>query len=222
MNPPPPQPATEAAPSPPAASRRLRLPSWFGRAVFESLLIVFSLLLALALNDWAADRRMQGRVEEARGFFLQELQANRAALLRDDRLPHHQRLTGALNDFLAIERPAPADGARLARAFNRGINPAFFRDAVWRSVSGGEVMENMTPAEVFALADVYRMQEELSALNRSVYVTLLSTAQQPEDTTALRRQAQPIRAYMTDVVFSELELVRVYDAAIARLRAAQR
>ncbi len=66
-----PPPSPEAAPpARPSALRRWR--RWAPRAVFESLLIVFSVILALGLTNWAEDRRTEHRVAEMRQFLIAE------------------------------------------------------------------------------------------------------------------------------------------------------
>lgn len=65
------------------APRRIKLPSWWPRALAESLLIVFSVVLALAVSEWADGRRTAARVAEMRGFLIEEIRANRTLLTSD-------------------------------------------------------------------------------------------------------------------------------------------
>lgn len=61
----------------PSAVRRtaLRWRRWLPRALFESGLIIFSVVLALALTGWAEDRRMSRRADDMRGFLIEEMKA---------------------------------------------------------------------------------------------------------------------------------------------------
>lgn len=198
--------------APPVPDRRFRLPSWLGRAVFESLLIVFSLLLAVALNNWNEDRQVSERVEQTRAFFAQEVHGNRARLASEEYLPHHLRLhrelTAALN-----ARPAHGAAVRAAleETFRTGVHPFQPRDAVWRSASAGGLLGRMDPREVFALADIYRLQEELTSLNRAMYAALVTEDWDSEDPAVMRRRAGRLRMHLSDVTSMEGELLREYQ-----------
>jgi hypothetical protein len=71
--------STEAAPAVPRPRRwRRGLP----RVLVESALIVFSVLVALAVDEWRDSRRQRVRAEAALVAILSELEANRAAIER--------------------------------------------------------------------------------------------------------------------------------------------
>ena len=111
---------------------------WLPRAVFESVLIVFSVFLAMALSQWAEDRRTARRVDEARRFFAEEIALNCDRLTSLGLLPFHLKLSGEVQAALAADTPERAVDA----AFRRGVRPMIFRDAVWRSLSAGELRES--------------------------------------------------------------------------------
>src|SRR5262249_35976830 len=71
--------------------------NWGPPAAFQSVAIVFSILLALALNGWMENARTATRVAEARAAFVAEVRANRALLLSDAFMPHHRRMLEALS-----------------------------------------------------------------------------------------------------------------------------
>lgn len=207
----------------PVGPRRGWWPAWLGRAVFESLLIVFSLLLALALNNWNEDRQTANRVAETRTFFAEEIAANRARLSSDVILPHHRRLHRQLVQALGGPEPDPgAVSQALEAAFRTGIHPYVPRDAVWRSVSSGPLLAQMDPREVFALAGAYRVQEELTAVNRAMYATILAEDLEASDPRALRRRAQVVRSYLSDVTAIEAELEQSYGALLRVLERPRR
>lgn len=190
---------------------------WMPRAVFEALLITFGLIAALALNGWNEDRQRAERIAEARHFFVEELQANRAMLASDRVYPHHVRLRRALDGYLQAENPTEQDRARAFAAFKGGVHPALFRDAVWRSISMGDLLPHMKPREVFMLADIYRLQEELAIINRAVYAGLIEVDPGTRDPAEARKLAVRLSFYLGDVVAIEHELIAMYDEAIQRL-----
>ncbi len=207
----------EAAPTPRAPMwKRLGFSRWGPRAVFESMLIVLSVLLALWVNQWVEDRKTAERVAEARSFFHEELKANRAVVASERILAHHLALRKGLSEALAQE-PASDEAVyeAIGRVFAGGIHPAGLRDAVWRSVSAGELMHAMEPREVFMLADIYRLQANLDEINRSSYASFMNA---DTDTPAARRKfARALALHLGDVVTTEQMLIGLYDDALVRL-----
>ena len=187
---------------------------WLPRAVFESALIVFSIFLGLALSQWAEDRRTVRRVKEARGFFAEEIVLNCRRLAEPGSLPYHRQLLREVQAALDAGQPARAEAA----AFRKGVRPMLFRDAVWRSLSSGELLESMEPREVFALASLYTLQDRLTDVNRGMQVTVMqATARNEEDGGA--GLARSLRLYFGDVEALEGELSRLYPAVLEVLGA---
>ena len=191
--------------------RRPRWRRWLPQAVFESALIVFSLVLALAMSQWVQDRRTARRVEEARGFFAEEIALNCRRLASPDSMPFHRRLLGEVHAAIEAGEPARAEEA----AFRRGVRPTLFRDAVWRSLSSGELLENMEPREVFALASLYKLQEQLSDVNRGMQVTVMQATAQGGG----GGLAKSLRLYFGDVTAIEGEIMHLYPQVLRLLDA---
>ena len=185
---------------------------WLPRAVFESVLIVFSVFLALALSQWADDRRTARRVDEARRFFADEIALNCNRLASPDLLPHHLRLRDEVQAALDAGRPEQAVEA----AFRTGVRPMIFRDAVWRSLSAGELLESMEPREVFALASLYKLQEQLADVNSAMQVAAMQATAQADGGSGLGRS---LRLYFGDVEALERELMGMYPQVLTVLDA---
>ena len=210
--------AGETQAPPPRRSRmREAVREWMPRAVFEAVLITFGLLAALAVNGWNEDRQRAERIAEARRFFAEEIRANNDRLASPRYLPHHEALYRSLDAFSRIETPTGADRAAAFAPFENGVRPAFFRDSVWRSVSMGDLLPHMEPREVFLLTDIYRQQEDLSAVNRIAYAQILEGNPGSDDPEDVERLARQVRLYLGDVVAAERELLGLYEAALERL-----
>ena len=212
---------TEAAPQPaPARAGGLfgwRL--WLPRAVFESVLIVFSVFLALALSEWAENRRAAERVETIRGFLVGELRANRELVRSTYHLPHHQRLREQLATVPRSGPLTPEERKRAGSPLDTGVHPVYFRDAVWRSVSGSELLEHMNPREVFMLPDVYRLQDELTLSNRAMLTGDAGMDLISGDEARIREGALAYWLWLGDVVAMEQRLLVLYERALKRLGA---
>ncbi|HKP93927.1 MAG TPA: hypothetical protein VJS88_08510, partial [Chthoniobacterales bacterium] len=143
-----------------------RTARWLPRALFESVFIVLSILLALAVNEWRDKQARITRVAEARSAFVNEIRANRDLLLRDDFVAHHRRLQAE------YEKLRETGSAEPGSAFDTGLHPAPLRDAAWRSFSASGTLVDFAPAEVILLSDIYRAQDSLEKLNSS-YIAVI-------------------------------------------------
>ena len=209
---------TEPAPPRPAGSRAgpLRWRRWAPRAVFESALIVLSVFLALALDQWRAERETQQRVQEARAYLAQEIRANREAVSSPITLPYHRRIRAYLTEMAQTEQPDPALLQRYRSEFT-GVHPFTPQSVVWSSVSSGEVAQNMDYGELFLLERIAQEQGQLAELHRALFGALM----QPSADAALpayqRSQAETMRSYLSDVVPAEERLLKLYDQALGML-----
>lgn len=191
---------------------------WGPRAVFESVLIMFSIILALSISNWALNMQTEARVREARAYFVQELRANRAILLGEDIIPHHRRLHSVI-EGLNFNEPIGLTASEPARAavFETGIHVAPLRDVVWRTYSGNELMEKIPPEISFALNDAYRAQEQLATLQSSYYPVLSQLPAQMMTSQDLRGPLISLQLHLGDLIGSEEYLLSRYDAALQAL-----
>jgi hypothetical protein len=215
----------ETPPADPASTRppwRPRWPSWGWRAVFESLLIVFSVILALAATEWVEQRRTEARVQEMRGYLIREIRANRAVLADPLYLPHHDRLKSAFG------RATGAPGRRMSRAeaepaidalFGGGLHQPSLQDAVWSSVSSGDLMEHLPPEEMFMLARVYRAQATMSLMNQQGMENAMGLLDILADEGTVGRQMMRMTLYLEDLTSYERSMIALYDQALAQLGA---
>ncbi|HVF72259.1 MAG TPA: hypothetical protein VM940_11690 [Chthoniobacterales bacterium] len=188
-----------------------RTARWLPRALFESLFIVLSILLALAVNEWRDKQARITRVAEARASFANEIRANRDLLLSDPILAHHRKLQAEyrkLNEDGSIEPGS---------VFDTGIHPAALRDAAWRSFSASGTLVDFAPADVILLSDIYRAQEDLEKLNSS-YIAVMREPRADHQTPEYKRDLnRSLSMYFNDVVPMEEKLARQYESALEKL-----
>jgi len=198
---------------------------WLVKGAFESALSILSVIVAMAVSQWADDQKTAARVKEMRGFLRAEIQANRDLIAHPDALPHHERLKQVFGESMgSLEAPVSREAAvGAARSlFATGLHPTHVSDAVWTSLSGGELMEHMDPREVFMLAALYRDQGNLDDVNLAGYeaatglVELLATGEDAK--VRLMRTL----LMLEDMVAQERRLIALYDQALAELDDAPR
>ena len=183
-------------------------------------MIVFSVILALAASAWVEDRRTADRVKDMQGFLAAEMRQNQTTLRDPMYLPHHDDLKRKF--FLASGRQGDSvdrEATRVAMQtlFASGLHPPQLKDAVWTSVSQGDLIEHMAPEDVFALAEIYKAQralEEWSATGADAAVGLLDMLDNPD---AAKLRLVRMTMFLEDMSSQERRLIALYDRALARL-----
>lgn len=208
----------DAPDSPPPPSIRRRIwPRWGPRAVFECVLIVFSVVLALMLADWAEDRKTAERVREARTWLVAEIAANRAVLVHDQYLPHHRRLSAAFSQVPAGEPTREQAMPAFDALFDTGIHVAPLRDAVWRSVSTSDLAAEIPLTELFVLSDIYRQQDQLRRTSETFVTGMPTLLTGLQSGVGVKAAVMSVAFHLGDVTADETGLIQQYDAALARL-----
>jgi hypothetical protein len=196
--------------------------SWLPRVLAESVLIVFSVLLALAVDQWREDRELARQVRDARQAFANEIRGNRDLLSSERFHGHHKdmwahyRLLGDAADAKDQVRLAELDKVTTAE-FSNGVWPTPLRDAVWRSLSNSEIVRHMKPAEVFALADAYREQEGLDRWHNRMFDIWSRPSADTDKPEFQRSKIHTTRSYLADVVAAEERLLKLCETALQQL-----
>ena len=196
--------------------------TWLPRVIAESVLIVFSVLLALGVDEWREDRELAREVEEARTAFATEIRGNRDLLTSDRFHGHHKRMWA---HYRALDEAADAnDNARLAELnaitaaqFSNGVWPTPLRDAVWRSFSQTGIVRHMKSAEVFLLADTYREQDALDRWHHRMFDIWSQPSVDSDRPEFQRSKIDTTRSYLADVVAAEERLLKRYSEVLAQL-----
>jgi hypothetical protein len=184
----------------------------------ESVLIALSILLALAANAWWEGRQQQERVEEARAAFASEVRGNRDLLTSALYYPYHRGMHDAYAALDGAEGAArDAAEARIGRDFNTGFHPTPLRDAVWRSLSAGAVFERMDYEEIIRLADIYREQEALDTMFRTMFAAWMQPRADRDDPAYRRDDIQVTRMFLNDMISAEARLLDRYAEALVLL-----
>lgn len=145
----------ERDPAPPPAAPRA--PRAGGRFLFESLLIVLSVLLGLALNEWRqhrADRELAATaVENCR----RELAANLAELERS--LPVHREVQERLREVATRAGEPPGLFALMDQIMpESGLQLPVLKDVAWQTALATGALRHMGYDEASTLAGVYLAQ----------------------------------------------------------------
>ncbi|HTO99531.1 MAG TPA: hypothetical protein VMK66_20925 [Myxococcales bacterium] len=202
----------DASPSPESSFRSLRRS--LSHAVFEVALVVLGVVLGLAVNNWREAAQQRGRTEDMRREFAEEIRANRDELASEGVAPLHRKLAEAWTRLATLPAPRPADRDAAWSVASTGMHPFQPRDAVWTAFARGELMERMPSREVLQLAEIYRAQEGLRELNRSLYAAVVVPTSESETPRFIRSQANVIRLTLIDITSAESRLLDLYQHAL--------
>lgn len=188
----------------------------------EAVLIVFSVLLALALDEWRqgiADRRLAGRVRET---IHAELTRNRAQI--KGRLPYHERMLQATNGFLEQNMASEGDRPILKRnprnedlGIAKGMGTAGRLGRTgWDLALNSGALEQMDYDTTVALSNAYAIQQEVEELEIYLVEQLFQLYQAHFRGGSVGGELVTFRGVLTDFVLRQRELLSIYDYALAQ------
>ena len=186
-----------------------RLKKTLPELALESVMIVFSVLLALAASSWADAHKEHKLAVQARESFVQEVQANRARVMKA--LPYHRALTdavllvdstGGVTSYAAWRHRVPIWS---------GFAPPDIASTAWQSALATGALSRMPFREVASLSTVYTLQGRLDTFN-AAYLPLFDFSD-PAMSGTVRR----MHAYMQTILSYETTLLREYDTTLVVL-----
>ena len=187
--------------------------NWILKGVVESLFVVASILLALAVDEWAQDQENAELADQSLAIFEREIGQNRARL--DDQIPYH---TG-IRDFLSgmqVETSSPSD----LPSIMEGLDPPVLLRTAWETALATGALTYMDFEVVSALSLTYSIQEGFESrarLDRPTFSTFQALT--PGQARARIEEAYD---YAAGLVRDEAELVSVYDQALELIAAHRR
>ena len=186
---------------PPAPSRR---PVWLPRVLAESALIVFSVLVALAVDEWREERAMRARSREAVAAIVAEINANRSAA--QNARDAHQRIH---DDLTAL--PAGAD-------YKAGLfQPARLLQTAWMTARDTGSLAPLPLDAVLELSRLYERQAIYTALSTEIVTDTFVDLRRRGLDTVLRESRAGFGALTREFQGREQGLIEAYDAALTTL-----
>jgi hypothetical protein len=206
----------EAAPLDDAAdredgSRRFRWPVWLPRVLFESALIVFSVLLALAVDEWRDSRNQADRARVAVDAIVAELQGNRRAAERA--LAFHREITATLG-ALAAKREQPSREV----AFGGLLQPARAVSTAWTSARATGTLDQLPYDLVLRVSRVYERQSSYDELTTQRVADIYIDIRRRGADEVLIAGYQGFITLASDFANREQELIANYDTVLSLLR----
>jgi hypothetical protein len=143
-----------------------RWPAWLGRAAFESALIVFSVLLALGLNEWRDERRNSAEARAAIDAIVAEITSNRTALLHARE--NHLAVGAKLKTFATVGHKPTLNEMLNMDTFN----PAGLVHAAWSAAQDGGYLDVLPYAVMLDVSKLYERKGGYTALGAQIAADL--------------------------------------------------
>ena len=180
--------------------------AWISRVLVESVLVVGSILLALALDEWNEGQDYQDLATLSLLNFEREIQQNRLRL--EDVTPFHVGLRDVLANMDIDDAAVPAT---TIRNILEGFQPALLVSTAWETAVATGALGYMDYEVVAGLSRTYNLQEQLTNLSRSGMNDLLMGGFRSEETDLLIYTAN---RYVRELTEAEQGLEVVYDLVL--------
>ena len=181
------------------------------RLIVESLLIVFSVLLALGVNQWQERRARRERTTVALQSIQAEIEANRESVSRA-RI-NHLSMKDSLQSYAQRHETLPA------RIYLGGVfNPASTQSTAWDSARETGVTTDLPFQLVLALSRLYDRQARYRDLGDALAQDLMMHVRREGFEPVLRDRPASLMALEEDFANRESVLLERYDSVLATLK----
>jgi hypothetical protein len=182
---------------------QVELSSGVGLIIFESLLMVASILGALAIDSWSNDKEVKAMVAHSVEAFEQEIKHNRQWV--ESSYPYQQGIRNIVLEMQAGTIPFQADEFRQMLG---GAQKVVLRQSTWDTVVGTGVLSEMEFELVSALSLTYSLQRRLQiSYNDGLTDLIRNSYVLGENKNAILFDAL---RYLNNVIEAEAELTEAY------------
>lgn len=178
---------------------------WILKGLVESVFVVASILLALAVDEWAQNKEYADLADQSLGIFEREIRQNRARI--EDQAPYHM----GIRDLLGQLRSMPESRMEIASVME-GLTPPVLLDTAWETALATGVLTHMEFDVVSALSLTYSIQEDFENRARGDRPRFTPSESLPAGDARIR--LDEAYDYVSALSQDESELMTVYDQAL--------
>ncbi|MCH8072418.1 MAG: hypothetical protein IIA09_10745 [Proteobacteria bacterium] len=187
---------------------------WLPRVLFESTLIVLSILVALGLDEWRGERQDEETVQLALSNFASELRQNQARV--EDAAPFNRGLRSVLrNRYENGDIDSVDEFVNMVESYV----PVVLQSAAWETALATGSLAKMEYDLVSALSLTYSLQ------NRYQLISLLGMAEltSPQNLSEEKLNLAVYNSirYLDNITSMEEELGVIYDEAFLVIQSAR-
>jgi hypothetical protein len=179
---------------------------WLSRALFESALIVVSILVALGLDEWRDNRQDEQVIRHALASFRSEIRQNKARV--EDAASFNLGLRNVLSRHYADDDISSIDDfVTMVESYS----PVVLQSTAWETALATGSLAKMNYNLVSALSLTYSLQNRYTMASRSSMSELTSPQNLAEG--RLKLAVYNSIRYLDTITSMEAELSGVYDEA---------
>ncbi|MEZ0148577.1 MAG: hypothetical protein AB9Q22_00445 [Candidatus Reddybacter sp.] len=184
--------------------KQINLSGGLGLILFESILMVVSILGALGINSWYNERQDDAMVEHSMRAFQQEIKQNRQWV--EDSYPYQ---LGIRNVVREMQRETYPYQAVEFRQMIGGAQMVVLRESTWDTVVDTGVLAHMEFEQVSALSLTYSLQRRLQVLYNEGLTDLIRNSYLLEG----NKEALLFEAlrYLNGIIEAEAQLKAAYE-----------
>ena len=183
---------------------------WLPQVIFESALIVVSILVALGLDEWREDREDEEMIRHALSSFAIEIQQNKARV--EDAAPFNQGLKDVLASHYVVNDIKTVDEfVTMVESYS----PVVLHSTAWETALATGSLAKMKYELVSALSMTYSLQARYLLANRAGLEELTSPHNLADDN--LKLAVYNSIRHLESITGMETELSIVYGEALALL-----
>jgi hypothetical protein len=187
---------------------------WLPRVLFESALIVLSILLALGFDEWQENREDEENVQLALSNFASELRQNRTRV--EDAAPFNQGLRDVLrNRYETDDIGSVDDFINMVGSYA----PLALQSTAWETALATGSLAKMNYNLVSALSLTYNLQNRYQLAGRSGMAELTSPQNLSEE--KLNLAVYNSIRYLERITSMEEELTVIYAEAFSVIQSAR-
>jgi len=188
--------------------RRGRRPAWLLRMAVESVLIIVSILAALAVDGLRDNANNRKLADQSLHIFRREIRQN-LARLSDDALYH--------DGLRTVVRQAYQDPSQKVdlRSIAEGLQPTVLLNTAWQTALATGALTHIDVETVSALSLTYSIQQRFADDSRALLPARLANGGLLMDNS--RVTLEETYAYVNHLVRGEQELRGVYEQALQLL-----
>ncbi|MEM1264158.1 MAG: hypothetical protein AAGH76_17295 [Pseudomonadota bacterium] len=195
------------------ASKKLR------SNVIEASLIVFSVLLALFLDNVMQDRQDARDVAELTRHIADEIQSNLTIV--NKWLPYHRQVVAEIDSYIAsdqlLESLITADGIDYGRLANKGLIQDFYSDSAWQLAQQSLLSSRIDFGVSSAITDAYLAQQNVNGTLQRIVG--FYSERETYDPKQVRTSLRILRNLVKDLAGQQTVLQHNCEAALAAIAA---
>lgn len=188
------------------------------KMIFESALIIFSVLLALFLNEYRGQLKENHAKKQGLQMVKIELKANLEIL--NEWYPYHKKVFDNLGKVLESDSLQNSlltkNGVNFRSIMPRGVVQRLVDNTSWQTFKASNVFTTIDFNTMFVLSKLYKLQSEgVEASLKNILVILSSRESMEADN--LKGSIQLLRNAFNEMYSQEIFLIKKYEQAFAEI-----